>query len=267
MVQFDEISYFFTHTLIGARDSINLSYAASLLWQSKKIRKVTKLTMIPNLAFLVIYMLLQFWTIVYIPLITIQFLVNYFVLLKSRDSLKGLFGGPQVDIVDYIADIITDSIFCNITLISSTLLYVIFRSIGVLVPVCQVLYALVYSIIIGYTICTPMLVERGLTFEQRLSFVEQHLVYIVGYGLPLTIGYNILPLVVYFALQSVLMPLMIINSRQHFNPLPIPGGPIKLITCIGTINKKIFFELLGVYKIIFTKSSNEEVQMAAEQKN
>jgi hypothetical protein len=250
MVQLEEISYFVTHLLTGAKDSMYLNYAIIMSWRSKKIQKVLRLTMIPNLAFLVLYLILQFsWvlsTLLYVPLVMIQFLINYYVLLKSRDSLKNLFddGRKKIDLVEKITDIVTDSIFCNITLVTSTLLYVIFRSIGVLVPVCQILYALIYSIIIGYTMCLNLLIEQGLTFEQRLDFAERHLVYLIGYGLPLTIGYNTLPLMVYFAIQSVLTPLMIINSKQHFKPIPIPGGPIKLITFLNQINKKIFFELL-----------------------
>jgi hypothetical protein len=179
-------------------------------------------------------------------------------------------GRKKIDVVDKITDIVTDSIFCNITLVTSTILYVIFRSIGVLVPVCQTMYALIYSIIIGYTMCLNLLIEQGLTFEQRLYFAERHLVYLIGYGLPLTIGYNTLPLVVYFAIQSVLTPLMIINSKQHFRPLPIPGGPIKLITFLNQINKKIFFEILILIRKINsyrTITSNEEVQVATQQNN
>lgn len=275
MVQLEEISYLLTHLLIGAKDSMYLNYAIIMSWQSKKVQKVLRLTMIPNLIFLVIYLIMQFsWilsTLLYVPLVMVQFLVNYYVLLKSRDSLKNLFddGRKNINIIEKITDIVTDSIFCNITLVTSTLLYVIFRSIGVLVPVCQIMYALIYSIIIGYTMCLNLLIEQGLTFEQRLSFTEHHLVYLIGYGLPLTIGYNTLPLVVYFAIQSVLTPLMIINSKQHFNPIPIPGGPIKLITVLNQINKKIFFEVLILIRKInsWCTSKNEKVQMATQQNN
>lgn len=272
MVQLEEISYLATHLFAGVKDSIYLNYAIVMSWKSKKIQKVLKMTIIPNLIFLLIYLILQFsWVltlIFYVPLVITQFLVNSYVLLKSRDSLKNLFDDSRknIHIMDTMTDIITDSVFCNITLITSTLLYLIFRTIGVLVPVCQVLYALVYSVIIGYTICLNLLIEKGLTFEQRLHFIEEHLVYLIGYGLPLTIGYNTLPLIVYFSIQSILTPLMIINTKQHFQPLKIPGGPIKLITIINQINQKIFQEILILIKKInsWSKSTNEEVRMATE---
>ena len=233
--------------------------------------------MIPNLLFLLIYTLLQTsWilsTIFYVPFVMIQFLVNYYILLKSRHSLKDLFedGRKKIDLVERISDVVTDSIFCNITLITSTILYIIFRSVGVLVPVCQVLYGIIYSTIIGYTISLNLLIEQGLIFEQRLYFAERHLIYLIGYGLPLTIGYNTLPLMVYFAIQSVIIPLMIVNSRQHFKPIPIPGGPIKLISTLNQINRKIFYELLIIIRKINSYAndikSDEEVQVAAQQNN
>lgn len=263
-----QYTWYITHLLMGAIDSINLGGAIMLAIRSVKIRKVLKRTLIPNIIFLVIYVLLQYnWyliTIFYTPLIAVQFIINYYILLKSRDTFKELFTFNQIIDVTFIADIVTDIVFCNITLITSTILYVIFRSIGVLVPVCQLLYTIVYSTVVGYTLCSNLLIEQKLTFDQRLDFIERHLVYIVGYGLPLTIGYNTLSLIVYFAIQSIVMPLMIINSKLHFNPQEVPGGPLKLITFLNNINTKIFF---GILFVVHTRISNEKIQVATKQDN
>lgn len=276
MVQLEEVSYLATHLFAGARDALRLNYAILMSWRSKKIKKVIRLTLIPNLIFLLIYTILQLsWilsSLLYVPFVMIQFLVNYYILLKSRHSLKDLFddGRKKIDLVERISDVVTDSIFCNITLISSTLLYIIFRTTGVFPIVCQVLYGIIYSTIIGYTISLNLLIEQGLVFEQRLYFAERHLIYLIGYGLPLTIGYNTLPLMVYFAVQSVLIPLMIVNSRKYFQPLAIPGGPIKLITTLNQINRKIFYELLIIVRKINSyrdSKSDEKVQVAAKQNN
>ena len=241
------------HFLTGILDSIYLKYSIVIMFNSERVRKIIGRTMIPNIGFILTYFVLNkipvIATILYIPLVITQFIVNYYMLLKANSALGKLFVNEKISIIDRIIDTVSDSLFCNITLITSTLLYYIFRNIGVFTLICEIIYAIVYSMIIGYTISLNVLIEAGLKFDARLFFIENHLVYIIGYGAPMTLGYYTLPLIVYFAIQSILIPLMIVNSKEHFKPRAMPSS-LPILQFLNKFNQTIFEILINTVKII-----------------
>ena len=101
--------------------------------------------------------------------------------------------------------------------------------------------------IMGYTIGLNVIIESGHNFESRLFFIENHLVYLIGYGAPITLAYYTLPLVLYFATQSILVPLMIVNSREYFRPKIMPHT-FPIITFLNKLNVIIFENAVTIIK-------------------
>lgn len=240
--------------MAGVFDALYLKYSIVIMFNSERMRKIIGRTIIPNLVFTSVYFIIsRFWilnVLLYLPLVLIQFLVNYYMLLKANSALGKLFNtnnNEKFDLVEKIVDTVSDSLFCNITLVTSTILYHIFRNIGVFNLICEIVYALVYSMIMGYTISLNALIEAGLKLNDRLFFIENHLVYLIGYGAPMTLGYYTLPLVVYFAIQAVLIPLMIVNSKEHFKPQAMLHT-IPIVTFLNKLNHLIFETMLNVLK-------------------
>ena len=219
------------------------------------MRKVLSHTMVPNIVCVIVYLIIsQYWIlnmIFYVPLVIAQVLINYYMLIKSNSAVAKLFDENQnrkeIDLIEKISDTVSDSLFCNITLVSSTILYYLFRKIGVFKLICEILYGIIYSLIVGYTISLNLLIESGLTFEKRLYFAENNLIYLIGYGMPLTVGYYTLPLIIYFAIQSLLVPLMIINSKKHFKPVGMPLL-LPIISLLNKFNNWLFTEGIVLFK-------------------
>jgi hypothetical protein len=230
----------------GLIDSLTLKYSIFVTWKSERMRKVLSHIMVPNIICMTVYLIIsRYWIlnmILYVPLVTIQILVNYYMLIKANSVVAKLFDEShrkEIDLIEKISDTISDLLFCNITLVSSTILYYIFRNIGIFKLICEILYGIIYSLIIGYTSSLNLLVESGLPFEQRLYFAENNLIYLIGYGMPLTVGYYTLPLIIYFAIQSLLVPLMIINSKKHFKPMGMPLS-LPIISLLNKFNHWLF---------------------------
>jgi len=227
----------------GVHDSLNLIYAFKMLFESQKLKNIIKGTALPNLIFVLIYLFLGihwlFETLLYVPLVMIQFMTNYYLLLKMHLALGNLFtdNRKEIDLVEKITELVSDAIFCNITIILGQIVALVLHSIGVIDILSYSIPFLVYSTIIGYNTCINILIEQGYVYDNRINFIESHLVYLIGYGLPLTIGYYTLPLVIYFALQSIMIPLMIVNTRQNFHPQPLVGGALPIIHSINYFNK------------------------------
>lgn len=246
-----EYSYIPQQFAAGVLDAVWMKYSIITMIHSERVRRIIGRTLVPNIIFIIIYLLIGLWwfttMLLYVPLVIIQFLVNYYMLLKANSALGKLFRGEpkKFDLVEKITDTLSDSVFCNITLVTSTILYHIFRNIGVFKPICEIVYAVVFSMIMGYTISINFLLEAGLDVNSRMLFIESHLLYLIGYGAPLTVGFYTLPLVVYLALQAILVPLMIVNTREYFIPRMMPHS-LPVVTWLNQFNGIIFRYTISV---------------------
>jgi hypothetical protein len=175
----------------------------------------------PNFWFFVAYCVISTSYITqflfYVPLLFIQYTYNTYHVFKLNRSVQKLFR-RQISFKSptaFFADALPDCLMCTELFLIAWALEYIFKPAGMAL----------FALQTGYLLLNYSLLVEGLSFINRLQWLQTHCVYTMGYGAIITAVYYVCPnLYIYYIVSSILFLFMSMNS---INNRPV-AGPIEM---------------------------------------